>query len=84
MWNNAVYLSKTNKNIYKLCETKEVFSNYLTEILMSNIRVFFRNAAILTTFEVQECENITLFLRIIDMLQYVKRKKKNYLFKVQR
>ena len=27
--NNAIYLSKTNKNIYKLCETKEVFSNYL-------------------------------------------------------
>ena len=38
--NNAIYLSKTNKNIYKLCETKEVFSNYLAEILMSNIRVF--------------------------------------------
>ena len=28
--NNAIYLSKTNKNIYKLCETKEVFSNYLS------------------------------------------------------
>ena len=44
--NNAIYLLKTNKNIDKLCETKEVFSNYLAEILMSNIRVFFRNAAI--------------------------------------
>ena len=30
--NNAIYLSKTNKNIYKLCETKEEFSNYLTSI----------------------------------------------------
>ena len=40
---------------------------------------FFRNAAILTTFEVQECENITLFLRIIDMLQYVKRKKELFI-----
>ena len=59
--NNAIYLLKTNKNIDKLCETKEVFSNYLAEILMSNIRELFPECCNLTTFEVQEFENITLF-----------------------
>ena len=46
---------------------------------MSNIREFFPECRNLTTFEVQECENITLFLRIIDMLQYVKRKKELFI-----
>jgi hypothetical protein len=27
--NNAIYLLETNKNIYKLCETKDVFSKLL-------------------------------------------------------
>ena len=35
--NNAIYLLKTNKNIDKLCETKEVFSNYLNK--KSNIGI---------------------------------------------
>ena len=42
--NNAIYLLKTNKNIDKLCETKEVFSNYLN--LKSNIGILIWYVAI--------------------------------------
>ena len=42
--NNAIYLLKTNKNIDKLCETKEVFSNYLNK--KSNIGILIWYVAI--------------------------------------